>query len=760
MGQYDGEIRLNTRISVSEAKMQLKQLQAQLARADKAVEASRRKIAENAARINQYSTDKAKIEASTDAAMLRAKDEADIVRIQELEAIKLQALKEKYDALIAKQEQYKDELRTAESIQADLTRRVQEQKGVVAGLVAQQEREEAAVRDTATAQKQALVTARETERATKRFVSSSGRMASGFLRMSVAMLGAQGAISVLRKSVNAFLSDNENVTNQIASIWSALGNALAPIITRIISLINSVMSAVASVIKALTGVDIIANYNAKALENQAAATAGAGSAAEKAEKQLAGFDEMNKLSDTSTSSSGGGGGGSGEITGLLTEVDNWFTDFAAKLGITFRDVFFNWDDLTPQDILDKVVTGLGIIVGGIAGWKLTHSVGGVVLGATIGALISLTLLTIDWASLKEKLSPKLWEIRDWLREKVDVAFEDLDELFNFDFDGDIFPGLGEKIKTALTEAAEFIDIAYWSEKVGLFYGQLAEEFINGVDELFVLMRDHGKDIVEGLFLGIIDRINSVNQWIWENIYQPFIDGFKRAFDINSPSGVMREMGHYIMSGLFNGISEKIQSVVSLFTNLKARIQETFQNIGAWFGNIFGGAWETIKSKFAEWKTYWSGLWETIKSTFSTLGTSIGSAISNAVKSGINSVISLIQNTINKAINIINRAISLINKLPGVSVGYLSTVSLPRLAKGGVVNNPGRGVTAVIGEAGREAVLPLERNTEWMDTLADKIASRIGGRDGTIVLNNYMNTRKVSEEVINYQQRWAFAMNKA
>lgn len=752
----DGEIRIKTRIDINDAKMQLKQLQAMLKRADAAVEAARKKVSDSARKLNGYSSERAKIESSTNAALLNAKNEADVRRIQEAEALKIAALDEKYRALTAQHEQYKRELQTALDIQRELTGQVQEQRAVVSSLAAAQERSEASIEEAAAAQKQQLIAAREAAKANQRFLSSSKRVGSGFLRMSVAMLGAEGAISVLRKSVNAFMSENETVANSVAAVWSALGNALAPIITRIISMIQTVMSAVASFVKALTGIDLIASYNAKALENQAAATAGAGSAAENAEKQLAGFDEMNKLSDTSSSSGGGGGGGA--AAGLLTEIQNAFTDFAAKLGLKFKDVVFKWDDLTPQDILDKVVTGLGIIVGGIAGWKLTHSVGGVVLGAAIGGMISLTLLTIDWAVWKEKISTALWSFRDWLREKVDMAFENLGNWFNLDTG--VFGNIATWLSDSLSTVLEYIDFAYWSEKVGLFFGQLAENLVNGFDELFVLMRDNGWEIIEGLFLGILEAIANVGQWIWDNIFKPFIDGFKVAFDINSPSGVMKTMGGYIMSGLFNGISEKIQSVVSLFTNLKARIQETFQNIGAWFGNIFGGAWETIKSKFAEWKTYWSGLWETIKSTFSTLGTSIGSAISNAVKSGINSVISLIQNTINKAINIINGAIGLINVIPGVSVGYLSTVSLPRLAKGGVVNNPGRGVTAVIGEAGREAVLPLERNTEWMDTLADKIASRIGGRDGTIVLNNYMNTRKVSEEVINYQQRRGFAINKA
>ena len=67
-----------------------------------------------------------------------------------------------------------------------------------------------------------------------------------------------------------------------------------------------------------------------------------------------------------------------------------------------------------------------------------------------------------------------------------------------------------------------------------------------------------------------------------------------------------------------------------------------------------------------------------------MGTSIGNAISGAVKSGINGVISMIERTINRAISLINGGISLINKIPGVYVGRISSLSLPRLAEGGYV----------------------------------------------------------------------------
>jgi phage-related protein len=80
-----------------------------------------------------------------------------------------------------------------------------------------------------------------------------------------------------------------------------------------------------------------------------------------------------------------------------------------------------------------------------------------------------------------------------------------------------------------------------------------------------------------------------------------------------------------------------------------------------------------------------------------------------------------ENTINTFIGAINTAIGLINAIPGVNISKLSLLSIPRLAKGGIVDGA---TIAEIGEKGREAVLPLDNNTEWMDAFAEKILSKL------------------------------------
>ena len=120
-------------------------------------------------------------------------------------------------------------------------------------------------------------------------------------------------------------------------------------------------------------------------------------------------------------------------------------------------------------------------------------------------------------------------------------------------------------------------------------------------------------------------------------------------------------------------------------------------------------------------SFFSGLWDRIKSTFSSLGTKLGDAIGGGVKSGINGILGMIEGAINDALNMINGALSMINKIPGVEIGKFSMVSLPRLAKGAIVDEP---TLAEIGENGKEAVIPLENNTGWISGLAKNLMQEI------------------------------------
>ena len=169
------------------------------------------------------------------------------------------------------------------------------------------------------------------------------------------------------------------------------------------------------------------------------------------------------------------------------------------------------------------------------------------------------------------------------------------------------------------------------------------------------------------------------------------------------------------------IKGAVDTIKGWFSDLWSKIKEIFSPVANFFKDVWNKAYNAVKNVFSPIVDFFGGIWDKIKSKFSKLGTSIGDAISSAVKSGINGVISLIERTINNAISLINGAIKLINLLPGVNVSYVKKLSMPRLAKGGIIDSA---TIAMVGEQGKEAVVPLENNTEWMDKLADRLAAKM------------------------------------
>lgn len=177
-----------------------------------------------------------------------------------------------------------------------------------------------------------------------------------------------------------------------------------------------------------------------------------------------------------------------------------------------------------------------------------------------------------------------------------------------------------------------------------------------------------------LFTGLWESLKGIFSGIWEAI-----KGIVQAA-INSVAAVIKTVLNTI-SSVWNSIWNGIKNFASSIWN---GIKNVFSGAGSWFTNIFQQAYNGITRVFSSIGSFFSGVWNSIRSTFSNLGTSIGNAISSAVKSGINGVISLIERTINSAIRLINGGIDLINLIPGVYVGHVRTLSLPRLAEGGYV----------------------------------------------------------------------------
>lgn len=140
----------------------------------------------------------------------------------------------------------------------------------------------------------------------------------------------------------------------------------------------------------------------------------------------------------------------------------------------------------------------------------------------------------------------------------------------------------------------------------------------------------------------------------------------------------------------------------------------FRAIKAVLRGDFEEAWSAVKDVFSGVGEFFGGVWDKIRSRFSDIGQKTADAIGGAFKSAINSTINVVENAINNVPRAINSALDAINKLPGVNIPSMSEIRLPRLARGGILTSP---TVAQIGEAGDEAVIPLERNTGGLKRIA-------------------------------------------
>ena len=217
-------------------------------------------------------------------------------------------------------------------------------------------------------------------------------------------------------------------------------------------------------------------------------------------------------------------------------------------------------------------------------------------------------------------------------------------------------------------------------------------------------------------------------YLWNNV-----EGFRKFWInawnlIKSAASKAKEAITKAFSNIGSWFKDKFQQVQKAgqdamtkvkkwFSDAYKSVTKTFSNVGGWFKGKFQSAWSSIKSVFSSWGSFFGGLWSKIKSKFSSIGSSLGTAMGSAVKSGLNKVLSAIEKTINKGIGLINSAIRLANKLPGISVGTVPKLSLPRLAKGGVLE---RGQVGILEGSGAEAVVPLEHNRAWLSRVAEDL----------------------------------------
>lgn len=147
---------------------------------------------------------------------------------------------------------------------------------------------------------------------------------------------------------------------------------------------------------------------------------------------------------------------------------------------------------------------------------------------------------------------------------------------------------GKSISDGLMKGMEEADVESGSENLfSRLIGKIKELF--GIHSPSTVMAEIGGFIVEGMLNGILDSLKSIGLWIKEHIFDPFINGFRNAFGIHSPSTVMAEMGGYIIEGLLNGLKNMWGSITSWIEDKVGWIIEKFQKVKDKVSGFFSGS---------------------------------------------------------------------------------------------------------------------------------------------------------------------------
>ena len=243
--------------------------------------------------------------------------------------------------------------------------------------------------------------------------------------------------------------------------------------------------------------------------------------------------------------------------------------------------------------------------------------------------------------------------------------------------------------------------------------------------------------IKGQFEGLIQFFQGVFTGDWNKAW----DGLKKGYEAwyQGITQMFQKFKEYLNFNIIKPMGDFFDGIVQLMVSAGQSI------------------WKFITQTFTESVEFIKNTWSNIKSFFTNIGYTVGESISSAFKSVINAVLSAAERILNSPIRSINSLIGVINAVPGINLGYLSTMWFPRLATGGIVNYPNRGIGiggAIAGESGAEGVIPLT-DSQAMETLGQAIGKYI-----TINANivNSMNGRILSREIKRISGQQAYASN--
>ena len=393
------------------------------------------------------------------------------------------------------------------------------------------------------------------------------------------------------------------------------------------------------------------------------------------------------------------------FTDMITGVEGGAETMKQGIDSLVKSVIDTITSMLPM-VLD---IGLDIIVALIEGIAAA-------LPDLIGCAGDILVQIVD--VLKTLLPMIIGVILDSLPEIINVIVEVVVEVLNLL--GEILPQIIDKIvdilpvivETLLDNIPVLLDAA-----LSLFM-----TLVNAIPEILPPLLDALPTIIQSVLNFLLDN----TPMLLDAAIQAYM-----AFVFAIPEIIPQLLSSLgtIVSTIANTLGDKLpemfKNIWSTFTKGSRAafegMKNTFQSIPNWFKNVFASAWQAVKDVFSARGKIFDGIKDGILSGLKT--------VINGLIGGINKVIAVPFNGINSALQKI-KGVSIAGLKPFDWIPTISVPQIPKMAKGGVIDTA---TLAMIGEAGKEAVVPLENNTEWMDGLISRLVEALTGTNRPIIL---------------------------
>lgn len=683
-----------------------------------------------------------------------------------------------------------NEEETAKELLTKTTEKIKQEQGSISELEKQyqmlakerdkvaKEIEKAAQKQTRSEQREAEKQKKIAEKQQKTAIKQQTALSKSMNRFGVRMRGIIGSALVfniisagLRSMTDYFgraLMANDDFAKALSQLKGALltafqpiYNAVAPALTYLVKLATTAVQAIALLFATLTGTSLEESAKAaKNLYDQAGGYKAAGAAAKKASKQIAAFDEIQKLNNEKASSGGGGGssgsnGPSFEFEALPKELET----IIEKLSFYIQDTLFDFSDWTDGDIVEKVVAGLTSIGGAAIGFAVGGP-GGAAIGFAIGLGLSFVINEIvpegEFESVENSFEGFFGTIWAWLNGDWQGAVDNFNLAWEGFLNADYWSGPGRMGDQLLSWFG--VDFQEVRAMLQDYFGEGGTAIL-AVQEIVInfgrLLRKFFPQGILGIIIGALfgtevpeNRPKLGDQWK-EVMFEPnnplhrlvlLCNVLLQAFDaLQKGTEIVWGTIGDIITGQWDKVEEKWAPVATWFN------EKVIKPISDCFAGLWGAvpgeatkAWEGIKSVFATVGRFFSdtfgGAWQGIIDIFSDGGdifTDIKDGILSSFKEIVNKLITGINNVVEKPFSGINSAlrsikgIDILGLKPFSGIKTISVPKIPYLAQGAVLpaNHP---FMAVVGDQrhGTNVEAPLTTIQEAVANVMDGQTSAI------------------------------------